>query len=176
MAETFNPSLDGHVISLIVARSANNVIGVNNKLPWHLPEDLAFFKRTTKGHPVIMGRKTYASIGHALPGRTNIVMTRDVSFGASDVKIAHSLESALSLAAASKGSEEICIIGGAAIYKEALDKNIIERMYITEVDTEISGDTYFPDFNTRLYPEIEASKVIDENGYFYRWTTRQRNR
>jgi dihydrofolate reductase len=141
-------------VALIVAAAKNDVIGCDNKLPWHLPADLKYFKTNTLGKPIIMGRKTFESIGRPLPGRANIVVTRshNIDFGES-VLIAHSLEQALQLAekvilSLVNPPEEAMVIGGAEIYRAALP--LAQRVYLTRVDVEVSGDAYFP-----VLPESE---------------------
>jgi len=127
------------MISIIAAVSKNGVIGVDNKLPWDLPEDLKKFKEITTGNVVIMGRKTYESIGKSLPNRINIVVTRDKNFFVPGVLSANSLDSALLKAG---GNKDIFIIGGGEIYKQSMD--FVDKLYITEVDMEVEGDTTFP--------------------------------
>ena len=137
-------------LSLIVAMAKNRTIGLDGAMPWHIPEDLKFFKRVTMGHPVIMGRKTYQSIGAALPGRTNIVVTRNKDFEAADADVVHDLSEALTKAKATEelwrpdgGREEIFVIGGADIYGQALPE--AQRIYMTEVHQEHPGDAFFPE-------------------------------
>ena len=137
-------------LSLIVAMAKNRTIGLDGAMPWHIPEDLKFFKRVTMGHPVIMGRKTYQSIGAALPGRTNIVVTRNKDFEAADADVVHDLSEALTKAKATEelwrpdgGREEIFVIGGADIYGQALPE--AQRIYMTEVHQELPGDAFFPE-------------------------------
>lgn len=130
------------ITSIIVAMGRNRVIGQDNQLPWLLPADLIFFKATTMGKPIIMGRKTFESIGRALPGRTNIVITRNKNWSAEGVKVVHSLAKAIKLAGKEK-TDEAMIIGGAQIYAEALEHT--DRLYITEVDIEPEGDAFFPE-------------------------------
>ena len=132
------------MISLIVAASINNAIGKENQLLWHLPNDLKFFKNTTWGGVVIMGRKTFESVNKPLPGRTNIVITKQPDWNAENVVVASSLEDALEKAAA-LNFKEIFIIGGGEIYKQSIA--IANRIYLTKVHTEIDGDTFFPDLN-----------------------------
>ena len=128
-------------ISMIAAMAEDRVIGLDNKMPWHLPADLKFFKRVTLGKPVIMGRKTYQSIGRPLPGRKNIVLTRDANLTIEGVECVQTLEQATELL----GSvEEVMIIGGATIYEQFLEK--ADRLYLTFIDLETKGDTYFPDY------------------------------
>ena len=133
------------IISLIVAHGKNLAIGKDNAMPWHIPEDLRFFKAQTLGKPVIMGRKTFQSIGRPLPGRPNIVVTRDNSFSSEGVTVCSSLEEALKRGeeeAEFLGGDEIMIIGGAQIYKQAL--NQVDRLYITEIDLSPEADAFFP--------------------------------
>ena len=132
------------MISLIVAASINNAIGKENQLLWHLPNDLKFFKNTTWGGVVIMGRKTFESVNKPLPGRTNIVITKQPDWNAENVVVASSLEDALEKATA-LNFKEIFIIGGGEIYKQSIA--IANRIYLTKVHTEIDGDTFFPDLN-----------------------------
>lgn len=128
------------LISIIVAVSKNGAIGKDNQLLWRLPEDLKRFKKLTLGHPIIMGRKTFDSIGKPLPGRKSIVITRNPDFQFDDVIVVHSVNEALS-EAKKLNSEEAFIIGGGEVYKLALP--LADKLYITEVETEIDGDTYF---------------------------------
>lgn len=118
-------------------------------MPWHLPEDLRFFKATTLGHPVIMGRKTYASIGRALPGRRNVVVSRQANLQIDGVEIAHSLEAAVALCAE---ATEVFVIGGGELYALALP--LATRMVLTEIDTELAGDTYFPAWDPTQWKEV----------------------
>ena len=141
-------------IALIAALDRNRVIGKNNDLPWRLPDDMKFFMETTMGHPVIMGRRNFDSIPpkyRPLPGRTNIVLTRKDDFQAPGVVVAHDPEEALSKAR-EKESEEIFIIGGAEVY--ALFINEANRLYLTEIDATVSGDTFFPNFDLKEWKEI----------------------
>jgi dihydrofolate reductase len=130
------------VLSLIVAMDSNRLIGADNGLPWHLPEDLAFFKRVTLGKPVLMGRKTQQSIGRPLPGRRNIVVSRDPDFRAPGCELATGLDEALQLAA---DVEEVMLIGGASLYQQAMPR--VGQMYITRIHHQFSGDTWFPEFD-----------------------------
>jgi dihydrofolate reductase len=128
------------MISLIVAISRNRVIGRDNQMPWHLPDDLKYFRRVTKGNPVIMGRKTHESIGRPLPQRQNIVVTRDPTYRAEGCEVVHSLRTALETAQPDK---EIFIIGGAELYRQSL--NLVDRVYLTEVHTTLEGDAFLPE-------------------------------
>ena len=132
-------------LSIIVAMSDNHVIGKNNKLPWHLPEDLKRFKDITHGHTVIMGRKTFEAIGKPLPGRLNIVLSSNPDYRVpKDVLIASSVDNAVDLASNS-GAEEAFFIGGTAVFEEALDW--IDYLYLTVIHKKFAGDAYFPDFD-----------------------------
>ena len=133
------------IVSAIAAMSANRVIGRNNDLPWSLPADMKYFMRTTKGHHVIMGRKTFESMGVPLKNRTNIVITRDMFYAASGIIVAHSLHEALNIAHKAD-EEETFVIGGAEIYKLALP--ILDKIYLTEIDLIVKdGDAFFPKFD-----------------------------
>lgn len=131
-------------VSLIVAVSTNGVIGRDGDLPWHLPADLRHFKRTTMGHHLIIGRATWDELGRPLPGRTMIVVTRNRDFRAEGALVAHSLEAALALAG---DDDEPFIGGGAEIYRQALDADVVDRIYLTRVHAVVEGDTYFPVFD-----------------------------
>jgi dihydrofolate reductase len=130
----------------------NRVIGHHNKMPWHLPAELQYFKRITMGHPIIMGRKTYDSIGRPLPGRRNIVVTRNQDFTAPGIDVVHSLREAIALC----GSADAFITGGAALYAEALP--LVDRLYITEIDAILEGDTFFPELNPAEWQEVSRDK------------------
>lgn len=157
-------------VALIWAMSENRVIGRNNKLPWHLPNDLKYFKRITTGKPVIMGRKTYDSIGRPLPNRVNIVVTRDETFTQPGIKVVHSLPSAIELAEAEcliAGGDEVIVMGGAEIYRLALP--FAQRLYVTEVHATIEGDAYFPEVDWTLFREAarESFYADGPNPYDY---------
>lgn len=138
------------ILSLIVAMDDNRLIGSNNGLPWHLPADLAYFKRTTMGKPIVMGRKTFESIGKPLPGRRNIVVSRDPGFSAAGCDVANSIDDAMDLCA---DDEEIMLIGGASLYQQSLER--AAQLYITRIHHSFTGDTWFP--------EIDESSWILEN-------------
>ena len=143
-------------ISLIVALTENRVIGLDGDMPWHLSEDLKYFKRVTMGAPIIMGRKTFESVGRALPGRTNIIITRNIDYFAEGIEVAHDLESAIKKAssvAGSQGKEEVFVIGGAQIYALALAQ--AERLYVTEIHQTCPGDAYFPEIQASDWREIK---------------------
>lgn len=142
-------------LSLIVAMDRNRLIGSANGLPWQLPADLAFFKRTTMGKPVVMGRKTFESIGKPLPGRQNIVVTRDSAFVADGCVVVGSVEQAIESCAA---SPEIMLIGGASLYRQTLER--ADCLYVTRIDHEFDGDTWFPEFDESLW-RIESHEDFE---------------
>lgn len=145
------------IISLIAALTKNRVIGKNNNLPWHLPDDMKYFMQTTKEHHVIMGRKNYESIPEKfrpLPNRTNIVVTRQKNFTAPGCHIVHTLEAGIDMAR-SEGEKELFIIGGSEIYD--LGMAYAEQLYLTEIDTTIEGDTYFPSINKEEWEELSRT-------------------
>jgi dihydrofolate reductase len=152
------------MISLIVAMDENGVIGKNNRLPWRLPEDLKFFKRTTMGHVIVMGRKTFESIGKPLPGRINVVLTNNRSFRADECTIVHSPEEVLSM---NNEYDEIFVIGGAEIFRIFLPH--AKRLYITKIHHHFAGDTYFPEIDWSDWQLKETKKGIkdDQNPYDY---------
>jgi dihydrofolate reductase len=157
-------------ISLIVAVSRNGVIGIDNQLPWHLPEDLKYFKSVTMGKPIIMGRKTYDSIGRPLPGRTNIVITRDSSWQAEGVEVAQTLAQAMTLgrlACANAGADEAMVIGGEQIYRMTLPA--ADRLYLTEVQAEVEGDAFFPEFDAKEWQQVseQLPEITDTHPYRY---------
>jgi dihydrofolate reductase len=133
----------------------NMVIGRNNALPWYLPEDLKYFKRTTMGKCIIMGRKTFESIGRPLPGRTNIIVTRNRDYEVDNARVVDSLVDAIELAdnqGLIDGTDEAFIIGGAELYRHALP--LVDRMHLTMVHAQIDGDTYFPDIDIAEWEEV----------------------
>lgn len=144
--------------SLVVAMARNRVIGRNNALPWRLPADLAHFKKITMGHPIVMGRRTYESIGKPLPGRKNIVVTRNRNFVAPGCTVVGSLEAAWKAAGE---AEEVCVIGGTSLFEEALP--VADVIHLTEVEAEVEGDTYFPEFDRSQWRETQiACHGVDE--------------
>jgi dihydrofolate reductase len=146
------------MINIIVAISNNLAIGKDNKLLWHLPNDLKFFKKTTTGHPVIMGRKTFEAIGKPLPNRLNIVISRNKKENQESLVYCNSLEEAIALAKTK--DEEIFIIGGGEIYKQSLA--IADTLYITQVNVDIDGDTFFPEIDNTWHPIFEEAHLADE--------------
>lgn len=157
-------------LSLIAALAENRVIGRDNKLPWYLPNDLKYFKAVTYGKPVLMGRKTWESLGRPLPGRTNIVITRQRDYAAVGAKVVASLDEALRLAeqvALIDGVDECVVIGGAEIYAQALPR--CDRLYLTEVHACVAGDAYFPEFVRAEWREEKRERFSAEgpNPYDY---------
>jgi dihydrofolate reductase len=141
------------ILSLIVAVARNGVIGRDNKLPWHLPADLKHFKSVTMGKPVVMGRKTWESIGRPLPGRKNIVISRNPDFRAEGCEVVSSLDAALRVCA---GAEEIFVIGGSQLYAEALNR--ASRLYVTRIEDDVAGDTFFPAIDPAAW-QIVSSEI-----------------
>lgn len=129
-------------LSLIVAIAKNGVVGKDNALPWHLPEDLKRFRALTTGHHIIMGRKTYESLGRLLPGRTTVIVTRNANYKVEGALVAHSLQAAAALCV---DDNEAFVIGGAELYKDAL--TLANKLYITQIDLEVEGDAFFPQFD-----------------------------
>ena len=164
-------------LSMMVAKASNNVIGRDNKLPWYLPNDLKYFKQVTFGKPVIMGRKTWESLKGPLPGRTNIVITRQADYVAEGAKVVTTLDEAVEMAenvAFIEGQEETVIMGGAEIYQLALPK--ADRLYLTEVHAEVDGDTFFPDYDATEWNEIGREDFAAEgpNPYDYSFVVYER--
>jgi dihydrofolate reductase len=151
-------------VTLIAAVGRNRVIGADNDMPWHLPEDFAFFKRTTMGHPMVMGRKTFDSIGRVLPGRRTIVVTRQQDWSHPDVETAHSLTEALALAGP---ATEVFVCGGGQVYAEAMP--YAQRLLITEVDQSPEGDVTFPPIDPQRWRETARE---ERDGFS--WVTYER--
>jgi dihydrofolate reductase len=158
-------------ISLIVAMAQNGVIGRGNALPWHLPEDLKHFKATTMGKPMLMGRKTFESIGRALPGRLNLVLTRDPGWSAPGASVVHSVEEALARAGE---SEELMVIGGAEIYRLVMP--FARRIYLTHVQADVPGDAFFPAFDPTQWVDVQcdAQPADERNSYAMTFVTLER--
>lgn len=152
------------LISAIFAMSENRIIGKNNQLPWHLPADLKHFKKVTFGKPILMGRKTYESIGKPLPGRCNVVITKESNYQAPGCVVVNSIEQALT---ATKESAEIFVMGGALLYHAMLP--LVQRLYMTIIHQSFEGDTFFPAFNQDDWKEIERidNAKDSENPYSY---------
>jgi len=154
-------------LSIIVAASENNVIGVNNHLPWHLPVDMKYFKDMTMGKPIVMGRKSFEELGRVLPGRPNIMITRQSDYTAEGLYVVPSLEAGIEKAK-TFGTEEIFITGGGEIFKMALP--IIDRLYLTRVHAEVSGDTYFPEFDPRGWKLVKNERHEKDEKHAYALT------
>jgi dihydrofolate reductase len=156
-------------LSIIVAVANDNVIGINNTLPWHLPEDLKRFKALTMGHHIIMGRKTYESLGRLLPGRTTVIVTRNKRYQVEGAIIVNSLDQALE----SCGNDnEAFLIGGAELYQIGLDK--ADKLYLTEVHASFEGDAFLPTFYLEQWQEITREKYEAKNGLSFSYITYQR--
>ncbi|MGR5546165.1 type 3 dihydrofolate reductase [Vibrio sp. PNB22_2_2] len=154
------------IISMIAAMADNRIIGKDNQMPWHLPADFAWFKRCTMGKPVVMGRKTYDSIGRPLPGRLNIVISRDASLLIEGVTTVTSIEQALEVTG---DVEEVMIIGGGAIYAACLP--MANKLYVTHIEAKIDGDTQFPDWGTDFKETYsEVCRADEKNAYNMRFT------
>ncbi|KAB24157.1 DfrD/DfrG/DfrK family trimethoprim-resistant dihydrofolate reductase [Staphylococcus aureus] len=151
-------------VSLIAAMDKNRVIGKENDIPWRIPEDWEYVKNTTKGYPIILGRKNLESIGRALPGRRNIILTRDKGFSFNGCEIVHSIEDVFELC---NSEEEIFIFGGEQIYNLFL--LYVEKMYITKIHYEFEGDTFFPEVNYEEWNEVSVTQGItnEKNPYTY---------
>jgi len=151
-------------VSLVVAASTNNVIGRDGELPWRLPDDLRHFKRITTGKPVIMGRRTFESIGRPLPDRHNIVMTRDPDYAAEGCDVVSSVSEALELAG---DADEVMVIGGGQVYRDFLPR--ADRIYMTRVQAEVQGDTLFPDIDGNAWRLVSAvhHAADDKHGYAF---------
>lgn len=156
-------------LSLIVAIAKNRVIGLNNTLPWHLPEDLKRFRALTTGHHIIMGRKTYDSLGRLLPGRTTVIVTRNPDYKVEGAIVLHSLEAAI---AACGDDNEAFLIGGAELYKDGL--KLANKLYITEIHAEYQGDAFFPEFDASKWQVCESESHKAENGLSFAYFTYQR--
>ena len=146
-------------LNLIVAWSHGRVIGRSGHLPWHLPEDLRHFKRITMGHPIVMGRRTWESIGRALPGRRSIVVTRNPSWAAPGAERAPSLAQAVAMC---EGASELFVIGGAALFAEALGQ--AQRLFLTEIDADFEGDTFFPQVDLSAWRETAREHLAPAAG------------
>lgn len=156
-------------LSMIVAVARGGVIGLNNTLPWHLPEDLKRFRALTTGHHIIMGRKTYESLNRLLPGRTTVIVTRNPNYAVEGALIAHSLEAAIALV---EHDEEPFLIGGAELYQQGV--KLARRLYLTEIDAEFSGDAFLPAFDLSAWHEKARETHIAENGLPFSYVTYER--
>jgi dihydrofolate reductase len=160
-------------VSLIVAMSKNGVIGNEGRIPWHLPAELARFKRITMGHHIVMGRKTWESIGRLLPGRTSVIVSRNKDYAVPGAIVADSLRAALAICLY---DEEVFVIGGAELFRETLPS--ADRLYLTVVDAEVAGDTFMPAIDFALWTAAESEDVAadDRNPYAFRFTRYERKR
>jgi len=158
-------------ITIIAALARNRVIGRGNRMPWHISDDLKRFKALTMGHPVVMGRKTFESIGKPLPGRDNIVITHSHAFAAPGCRVLHSLAEALT---ATQGAAQVFVIGGAEIYALALP--LADRLQLTEIEAAIDGDAYFPDFDRSAWREVsrEPGRTASPDSLRYDFVTYER--
>ncbi len=158
-----------HHLSLIVAVASNNVIGINNSLPWHLPEDLKRFRALTTGHHIIMGRKTYESLGRLLPGRTTVIVTRNKDYSLEGALVAQSLEAAIALC---QNDEEPFVIGGAELYQDGL--KLANKLYMTEVDLDVVGDAFFPTVDLNHWHETSREAHTSAQGLPFNYITYSR--
>ena len=157
------------IVSAIVALSKNKVIGLNNSLPWHIPQDLKHFRQITTGHPVIMGRKTFESIGRVLPNRENVIISRQEGFKVEGARRVASPEAALALFR--DRDEEVFFIGGAEIYRSIFPQ--VQRLYLTQIHQEIRGDSYFPDFDRDDFVEVSRTDHPGEPSFSFILLERQ---
>ncbi len=157
-------------LSLIVAVASNGIIGINNTLPWHLPEDLKRFRALTTGHHIIMGRKTYESLNRLLPDRTTVIVTRNRDYAVPGAVITHSLQEAV---AKCGDDPEAFLIGGAELYAEGFD--LADKLYLTEIHAEYEGDAFMPEFDIEQWQEISRESHISANGLRFSYVTYTRN-
>ena len=161
------------ILALIAAHAQDRVIGIDNRMPWHLPEDMKFFRETTRGKPVIMGRKTWESLPDAfrpLPGRVNIVVSRNADYEASGATVVGSLPDAVAAA----GDADIAfVMGGGELYRQALP--IADRLYLTEIDADFAGDAFFPAFSESDWREVKRDAQVVASGLNVAWVTYERH-
>ncbi|WP_210610152.1 dihydrofolate reductase [Priestia flexa] len=159
------------MISLIVAMDNNRLIGKENDLPWRLPADLQYFKQTTTGHTIVMGRKTFESIGKPLPNRRNVILTGNKDYHHEGVKVIHSVDDLMSLEEAS----ELFVIGGATVYEQTM--NVATRLYVTHIEEAFEGDTYFPEIDSSVWKEVSKKQGVkdEKNPYVYYFTVYERS-
>lgn len=156
-------------LSIIVAVANNNVIGQDNTLPWHLPEDLKRFKALTMGHHIIMGRKTYESLGRLLPGRTTVIVTRNKAYQVEGAIVKHSLDAAVR---ACEDDDEVFLIGGAELYKIGLEN--ADKLYLTEVHADFDGDAFLPKIDFTQWKETSREQLESKNGFAFSYVTYHR--
>ncbi len=155
------------MLSLIAIIGKNRELGKNNKLIWNIPDDMAHFRKITANHPVIMGRKTFQSIGRPLPSRTNIIITSDPYVRIGGAEVVGSLDDAIALAKKSSGNEEIFVVGGGQVYKEAIDQ--ADRLYLTVVDATADADTFFPDYSR--FTKVISQEPHESGGFHFTYFT-----
>ena len=153
-------------LSIIAAVARNGVIGLNNTLPWHLPEDLKRFRALTTGHHILMGRKTYESLGRLLPGRTTVIVSRRPDYRVTGAIVVNSLRQAISACGA---DEEVFVIGGAQLYREALP--LANKLYLTRIEQDFNGDTHFPPLDLKRWREVSSEAGLSAHGFGYTFVT-----
>lgn len=153
------------IISLVAAMAKNRVIGKNNQMPWHLPADLKHFKSVTMGNPIVMGRKTYESIGRPLPGRQNIIISRNKKYKVDGCVVVSCISSAIEML---NLEEEVMIIGGGFLYSETL--SMADKLYLTYIDLEVEGDTYFPNYDQLSLTEIKRESHLPDTNNIYHYS------
>lgn len=156
-------------LSIIVAMARNRVIGVHNTLPWHLPEDLKRFRALTMGHHIVMGRKTYESLGRLLPGRTTVIVTRNPNYVVEGALTANSLKQAIKMCG---NDDEVFLIGGAELYQDAL--KVANKLYVTEIELVVEGDAFFPEIDLNIWKTTTRETHQSENGLVFHYVTYQR--
>lgn len=159
------------MISLLVAHDANRVIGKDNDLPWYIPEDLAYFKKMTMGKAMVMGRKTFDSIGKPLPGRQSIIVTRNSDYTADGAIVVYDLTEAIEKA--KEFGDEVMIIGGAEIFRQSMD--IADRLYITYIDKQFEGDTFFPEYRSEWTVVSSSETTVTDDQIPYQFLVYERN-
>lgn len=157
-------------VCVIAAMARGRVIGHGNALPWHLPEDLRHFKALTMGRPIIMGRRTYESIGRPLPGRRTLIVSRNPIYTVAGCEVVPSIETALDVCA---GSERVFFVGGAQLYRQVLP--IAQRLYLTEIDADFPGDAFFPEFDMGVWREVDRLPQVSGSGLAFAFVTYQRH-
>ena len=161
-------------INIIVAYSRNNIIGHQGLMPWNIPSDLAYFKETAMGAPIIMGRVTWDSLGRPLPGRLNIVISRNSDYSPVGAEAVTSLQSAIELAKQHAPEQDIFIIGGAQIYAQALEEGLVDQVYATEIHDTLEGDASFPELDMTIWEEISRKPQPIDNNYDFDFVIYQR--
>lgn len=161
--------MDKITISIIAAIDDKNGVGKNNDLLFKIPEDFKRMKELTTGHPIVMGRKTFESIGRVLPNRTNIIITRDLDYKVEGAVVVHSLDEGLEIAKKSEGSDEIFVFGGGEIWKQAIEKGLVDRLYLTIVEGDYGADRFFPDY--KEFTKIISEEDKESDGFKYKFLT-----